>query len=161
MTHEEIIQKIFARVGELFCLEGFSFKLLNRQVDENGRGVIDLKKSYTLAYTNLRTKDITIDIYTTKNRKPKAIASILRILAHEIAHHQRLPFRQFHRGKWIVRQHYPEFYRQVNSNVEKMKRDQILGQFFVEKITKRKMVKKVYKSKGKNWFDRIVEMTGF
>ena len=98
---------------------------MRRQIDAQGRGVLNLKKSYTLAHSNLKTKTITIDIYTPRHRKPKSIKSILNILAHEIAHHQKLPFRQFHRGKWIIRQHYPAFYKQVNKNIKKIQDDNL------------------------------------
>ncbi len=125
MTHEEKIQKIFTRIAGIFNLKNFTFKTMRRQIDAQGRGVLNLKKSYTLAHTNLKTKTITIDIYTPRHRKPKSIKSILNILAHEIAHHQKLPFRQFHRGKWIIRQHYPAFYKQVNKNIKKIQDDNL------------------------------------
>ncbi|MFH1456924.1 MAG: hypothetical protein ABIF17_02290 [Patescibacteria group bacterium] len=129
MTHEEKIEKICARLGEIFNLNNFTFKTMRRQIDEDGRGVLNLKKSYTIAYTNLKTKTITIDIYTPRHRKPKAIKSILNILAHEIAHHQKMPFRQFHNGKWIIRQHFPAFYKQVNKNIKIIESDKILNKY--------------------------------
>ncbi|MFH1610586.1 MAG: hypothetical protein ABIA91_01735, partial [Patescibacteria group bacterium] len=125
MTHEEKIEQICTRLSEIFKLKGFTFKTMKRQTDNQGKGVLNLKKSYTLAHTNLRTKSITIDIYTPRHRKPKAIKSILNILAHEIAHHQKLPYKQFHRGKWIIRQHFPAFYNQVNKNIKKIQKDKI------------------------------------
>ncbi len=128
MTHEEKIEKMCTRLGEIFNLKGFTFKTMRRHVDSEGKGVLNLKKSYTLAHTNLKTKSITIDIYTPRHRKPKAIKSILNILAHEITHHQKLPYRQFHRGKWIIRQHYPAFYNQVNKNIKKIQKDKILNE---------------------------------
>ena len=73
---------------------------------------------------------IVIDIFTPRHRKPKAINSILRVLAHEIAHFQKPPYRQRYRGRLIVRQHYPIFYKQVNRNVEKFKKDKTLGEYF-------------------------------
>jgi hypothetical protein len=129
MTHEEKIEIIFTRLGEVFNLHGFSFRTMRRKVDEEGKGVLDLKKSYTLAYTNLKTKMTTIDIYTPRHRRPKALRSILNILAHEIAHHQKMPYRQFYRGKWINRQHYPAFYKQVQKNIKKIEKDKILKEF--------------------------------
>ena len=128
--HEQEIFNIFTRVGEIFKLQGFTFKIMRRQLDEEGRGVLNLKKSYTLAYTNLKKKSITIDIYTPRHRKPKSIKSILNILAHEIAHHQKPPFRQLHRGRWIIRQHYPGFYQQVNRNILRIKSDDMLGEYW-------------------------------
>ncbi len=133
MLHEQTIQLIFIHLKEIFDLKGFQFKIMRRQTDENGRGVMNLKKSYTLAHTNLKNKTITIDIYTPRFRKPKAIKSILNILAHEIAHHQKPPFHQYFRGHLINRQHFPAFYRQVKKNIEKMRKDKILGQYFIVK----------------------------
>jgi hypothetical protein len=132
MTHEEKIEEAFKRTGEIFNLSGFKIRTMRRQIDEEGRGVLNLKKSYVLAHTNLKNKTITIDIYTPRHRKPKSIKSILGILAHEITHHQKLPFRQWWRGRWIVRRHYPEFYEQVKKNIEKMRRDRVLGEYFGE-----------------------------
>lgn len=139
MTHEEKIQEIFSRISEIFKLNKFQFKIMRRQVDADGRGVLNLKKSYTLAHTNLAKKSITIDIYTPRFRKPKSIKSILNILAHEIAHHQKPPYRQWYRparrslggggGKWIIRQHFPAFYKQVNKNISKIMKDKEIGKY--------------------------------
>ena len=128
--HEEKIKIIFARLGEIFNLKNFTFKTMQRQLDGWGRGKLNLKKSYVLAHTSLKNKTITVDIYTPRFRKPKSIKSILNILAHEIAHHQKPPFRQRWRGRIIVRRHFPVFYNQVNRNIKKMKKDKILGQYF-------------------------------
>ncbi len=130
MIQEEKIEEIFTHLCGLFKLSNFKLRFMRRVVDGQGKGVLDLKKGYRLAYANLKTKTITIDIYTPKFRRPKAINSILRILAHEIAHFQKLPYRQIYRGKIIVRQHYPAFYRQVNKNIKKMKKDKILRVYF-------------------------------
>jgi len=120
---------IFSRVGDIFNLGGYTFRTMRRVVDDQGRGVVNLKKSYRLAYINLKTKIITIDIYTPRFRKEKSIKSILNILAHEIAHTQKPSFRQRWRGRVITRQHYPEFYEQVGKNIEKMRRDGVLQKF--------------------------------
>lgn len=130
MTHEQKVQQIFFRLIKLFKLNGFNFKIMRRQINKQGRGVLNLKKSYILAHTNLKNNSITVDIYTPRYRKPKSIKSILNILAHEIAHHQKMPFRQIFKGRIITRQHYPEFYQQVNKNIEKMKMDKVLGEYF-------------------------------
>lgn len=127
---EKTIIKIFTRVGEIFNLDGYKFRTMRRVVDSEGRGVINLKKSYRLAYINLKKKEITIDIYTPRFRKEKSIPAILKILAHEIAHTQKMPFRQLYRFRWITRQHYPEFYQQVGENIERMRRDIMLRQYF-------------------------------
>lgn len=91
---------------------------------------VNTKHGFVIGRTNLKTGRITIDIFTPKFRKPKNIASILRIIAHEIAHHQKLPFKQFYKGKFIIRRHYPLFYKQVNKNIFMFKKDKILKKFF-------------------------------
>lgn len=128
--HQKNIEEIFIRLCGLFKLQNFQLKFMRRQIDEQGRGVLNLKKSYVTAYTNLKTKIVTIDIYTPKFRRPKAMNSILRILIHEITHHQKPPFRQRWQGRIITRQHYPAFYRQVNKNIDKIKKDKILKEYF-------------------------------
>ncbi|HRY63692.1 MAG TPA: hypothetical protein P5267_03780 [Patescibacteria group bacterium] len=130
-SFEKQIINIFTRVGEIFNLHDYTFRTMKRVVDDEGRGVLNLKKSYRLAYINLKKKEITIDVYTPRFRKEKSIPAILKILAHEIAHTQKLPFRQFYRFRWITRQHYPEFYQQVGENIEKMKADVILRTYWV------------------------------
>lgn len=132
MTHDEKVFRIFVRLREIFGLDGYELKIMRRITDEEGRGILNLKKSHRLASINLKTKIITLDIFTTRFRKPKAIKSILRILAHEIAHSQKLPFRQLYRRRWINRQHFPEFYEQVKKNVERMMGDEYLVQFIKE-----------------------------
>lgn len=122
ISHQDKLRLIFSEACRLFELNGYQIRAMKRVVDERGRGVLNLKKSYTLAHINLKKKIITIDIYTPRFRKPKAINSILRILAHEIAHIQKPPFRQRHRGRIIARQHYPAFYEQANKNYEKLAR---------------------------------------
>lgn len=132
MTHEKTIEIIFSRLCEIFKLKNFTFKTMRRHVDAEGKGTLNLKKSYTLAHTNLKTKTITIDIYTPRHRKPKALKSILNILAHEIAHHQKMPYYQIYRGKRIVRQHFPAFYKQCNKNMEKIMKDEVLNQLLTK-----------------------------
>lgn len=129
-THEQNVALIFARLSEIFNLKDFQFKIMRRQINEEGRGVLNLKKSYVLAHTNLKNKTITIDIYTPRHRKPKSLKSIINILAHEIAHHQKMPFRQLFRRRIIIRQHYPEFYKQVGENIEKIRKDVVLARYF-------------------------------
>ena len=82
---------------------------------------VNPKRGFVIGRTNLRTGLITIDILTPIKRGPKKISSILRTLCHEVAHHQKPPYRQFYRFKWINRQHYPKFYKQVTKNINKLK----------------------------------------
>lgn len=125
MNHEQIVQTACEYALQILKLKKLRFRPMKRK---NNR--VNTKGGFIIGRTNLKTGLITIDIWTPKFRKPKKITSILRTLAHEIAHHQKMPFRQRHRGRWIIRQHYPVFYRQVNKNVLKFKKDRILSKFF-------------------------------
>ncbi|OGF43161.1 hypothetical protein A2303_06245 [Candidatus Falkowbacteria bacterium RIFOXYB2_FULL_47_14] len=91
---------------------------------------VDPKRGFVIGRTNLKTGLITIDILTPAKREPKKIASVLRTLCHEVAHHQKPPYRQFYRWRWIMRQHYPKFYKQILKNIEKLKKDEILKNYF-------------------------------
>jgi len=94
-----------------------------REAVKRGRG-------YIMGHTKIGGNIITLDIYTARLRKPKKISSILSVLAHEIAHHQKPPYRQWYLGRWIVRQHFPRFYKQVTKNLEKMKDNEMIGKYF-------------------------------
>jgi hypothetical protein len=126
MTHQQQVELAFVRACQILKLADFSFRpMLGRR-----NGVKNLKKSYTLGHTNFKTKTVTIDIYTAKRRQPKKISAILSVVAHELAHHQKPPYRQRYRDRLINRIHYPEFYKQVNRNIGKFKKDKVLGEYF-------------------------------
>ena len=124
LSYQNKVNDIFNQACSCLKVTGFSFRVMKRQAP------INTAKNYSVGYTNLKTKVIALDIFTPKKRQPKSINSILRVLAHEIAHHQKMPYKQLYRGKLITRSHYPGFYRQVNKNIAKFKKDQELGQFF-------------------------------
>lgn len=124
MEYQETIEQIFERASKVLKLKGFQFRPMQRRVEVN------VLKNYTLGYINLKTKVITVDIFTPKRRQPKSINTILRVLAHEFAHFQKMPYLQRFRGKVITRQHYPAFYKRVNKNIKKFKKDKILKNFF-------------------------------
>lgn len=94
---------------------------------------VNTKRGFVVGRTNLRTGSITIDVLTPTKREPKKISSVLRVLCHEIAHHQKPPFRQLYRWRWIIRQHYPDFYTQVTKNIEVLKKHEELKDYFVSK----------------------------
>lgn len=123
-THEQICESIFQRACEVLKIKGFTFK---PKIVRAGDGYV---KNYKLGYTNLRSKLVIVDIYTQKKKEPKKYSSILAVIAHELAHHQKKPYRQFYMFHWINRIHYPEFYRQVKKNIENFKKDEILGGFY-------------------------------
>ena len=124
MTPEQQAQFLFENGRRVLRLRGFNFQVMKRLKP------IEPKKSFRIAYINLKTKKLVLDIYTPRNRSQKKPSVILRTLAHEFAHAQKLPYRQLWRGKVINRAHYPKFYKQVNKNIAKFKKDKVLGQFF-------------------------------
>lgn len=125
MDFQKQVEDIFFKACNCLKVTGFYFRVMNRNAPVNN------PRSFKIAYTNLKTKLVAIDILTPRKREPKKIASILRTIAHEIAHHQKKPYRQLYRGHWINRSHYPEFYKQVTDNIQKFKKDPELSRYFV------------------------------
>ncbi len=123
-THEQNCEQIFQIACRILKLEGFTFK---PKVIRAGDGYV---RNYKLGYTNLKSKLVVVDIYTQKTKKPKKYSSILAVIAHELAHHQKKPYRQLYYFRWINRIHYPQFYKQVTKNIEKFKKDRLLQQFY-------------------------------
>lgn len=126
MTHEAVCELIFKECCRTLQMRGFTFKPKKVRA---GDGNV---KVYKLGYTNLDSKLVVIDIYTQKTKRPKKYSSIMAVIAHELAHHQKRPYRQFDllRGRWINRIHYPEFYATVNHNITLFKEDAFLRQFY-------------------------------
>jgi len=123
-TYVKQIEEIFERVCLILKVKNLRLQLMNR------KGPVKNTNGMTLAYIKLSEKTVVLDILTPKKRQPKSINSILRLLAHEIAHYQKPPYKQIYRGKWILRQHYPAFYKQVNKNIKKIKKDKLFSGYF-------------------------------
>lgn len=124
MNHEKNIQEICDYALRVLNVNKIHFRPMRRTARVN------TKRGFVIGRTNLKTGLISIDIFTPKFRKPKKISSVLRTLCHEVAHHQKKPFRQRHKGRWIIRQHFPEFYNQVNKNIKILKIDKVLEKYF-------------------------------
>ena len=122
-SHEQLVHFLFKRICEILKVADLNFKIMQRKGSKSN-------KSYTLGYINLKTRTICLDIYTPKTMKPKSFNGLIRTVCHEIAHLQKMPYKQFHRGRWITRQHYPQFYKQVDRNINKIKKDGVLGLHF-------------------------------
>ncbi|MEA3449989.1 MAG: hypothetical protein U9Q85_03400 [Patescibacteria group bacterium] len=125
MNFENEIKRVIERAFLILKTNNLKFRPMLR------RKAINPRRGFEIGRTNLRTGLITIDILTPRKREPKKISAILRILCHEVAHHQRPPYRQFYKFKWINRQHYPKFYKQVDKNIKKLKKDKILNKYFI------------------------------
>ena len=125
LNFEEEVQNICSYALDLFGIDRLKFRPMRRRDDR-----VNTKRGFVIGRTNLKTGLITIDIFTPKFRKPKKISSILRTLAHEAAHHQKMPYRSRYNGRIITRIHYPIFYRQVTRNINKLKKEKALGIYF-------------------------------
>ena len=124
MPYEELIQLVCDQALGVLGQGRLKFRPLRRKVR------VDPKRGFIIGRTNLKTGLITIDILTPVKREPKKVASVLRMLCHEVAHHQKPPYRQFFRWRWITRQHYPKFYKQVLKNIEILKKNEALKDYF-------------------------------
>jgi hypothetical protein len=124
MLHEEEAQKYCDYALKILEAEKVKFRPMKRTAR------VSYKHGFVIGRTNLKTGLITIDIFTPLKREPKKISSILSTLCHEVAHHQKMPFRQIYERKLIIRKHYPEFYKQVAKNINTLKNDRILKRFF-------------------------------
>ena len=119
------VQQICNQALEILGAGKLKFSPMRRK---NNR--VNTKRGFVIGRTNLKTGSITIDIFTPKKREPKKISAILKTLCHEVAHHQKPPYKQFYRFRWISRQHYPEFYEQVTKNIEILKKDKRMNKVF-------------------------------
>ncbi|MEO5927571.1 MAG: hypothetical protein ABIO72_02610 [Patescibacteria group bacterium] len=125
--HEAYIEHLFQRTCLVLGMPGFEMKPLRRRV----RGVGKLR-SYALGYTKLGVKSVTIDLYTPRTMKPRKIDAILRVVCHELAHHQQPPRLYRHWFRLVRKVHHPHFWKQYKKNVETISSDEVLGPLFAE-----------------------------
>jgi hypothetical protein len=125
MDYNEYVQKVCDYALGILKINNLHFRPMRRKDNR-----VNTKRGFVIGRTNLKTGLITIDIFTPKKRELKKISSILGILCHEAAHHQKMPYRQRYKGKLITRMHYPVFYRQVKRNLSKLKKDKNLKDYF-------------------------------
>ncbi|MBU0540358.1 hypothetical protein KKF59_03625 [Patescibacteria group bacterium] len=124
--HEAFVEHLFRRVCFVLNMRDFELRPLRRRV----RGRKGSLRSLALGYTKLNEKKIVIDLYTPRTMKPRKLDAILRVICHELAHHQEPPrlYRDWFR---IVRKiHHPHFWKQCKKNVEALRKDEILGGLF-------------------------------
>ena len=123
--HEERVEQLFRRACTVLNMSEFELRPLRRRV--RGRGRL---RSLRLGYTKLGETRITVDLYTPRTSKPRKLDAILRVIAHELAHHQAPPCIA-RRGFRLVRYaHHPAFWRQVKKNVAAFQKDELLAPYF-------------------------------
>lgn len=123
--HLEHVDWLFNKACKILKMKKVSWRMM-----EGRTAPVNIAKDYSLGYTDLQKREITLDIFTPRRRSPKSSNGLLRIIAHEIAHIQKPPYKERYRGRIITRMHFPKFYNQVNKNVEKFKKDKELKVYF-------------------------------
>ncbi|MEK7116480.1 MAG: hypothetical protein AAB879_03735 [Patescibacteria group bacterium] len=123
--HEARVEYLFRRACGVLEMPGFELQPLRRRV--RGRGKL---RSFRLGYTKMGEKTITVDLYTPRTMKPRKLDAILRVICHELAHHQEPPRiirRWFHLVRLI---HHPKFWTRYRCNVKALQNDHVLGTVF-------------------------------
>jgi hypothetical protein len=94
--HEALVEHLFQRCLLVLGMPGFELRPLRRR--KRGTGKFN---SITYGYTKPGEKWVVIDLYTPKTMKVRKTDAILRVIAHELAHHQKPPkyYRQWVYGK--------------------------------------------------------------
>lgn len=123
--HEELILSLFVRTCTLLEMRGFELKPLRRRARGTGKF-----RSFAYGYTRLTEKSVTIDFYTPRTMKHRKMDAILRVICHELAHHQSPPRLAFFRGRFVRLAHHPHFWNRYKKNVAILMQDEILSQYF-------------------------------
>lgn len=133
--HEALVEHLFQRVCLVLEMPGFELKPLRRRM--RGKGKF---RSFRYGYTRLNEKSVTIDLYTPRTMQTRKMDAILRVVCHELAHHQSPPrivlmqkrtrslFRITIRR--MILAHHPEFWQRVKKNVELISQDEVLKEYF-------------------------------
>lgn len=123
--HEAFVQQLFRRSLEVLDMPGFELRALRRRV--RGKGKL---RSLTLGYTKLGEKLVTIDLYTPRTMKARKMDAILRVICHELAHHQSPPRLYRHWFRLVRKSHHPHFWAQYKRNVAALAKDEVLKPYF-------------------------------
>ena len=123
--HEAHVEHLFRRACALLGMQGFTLRPLRRRV----RGVGKFR-SITYGHTRPGTPIITVDLYTPRTMKTRKLDAILRVIVHELTHHQ-VPPRIARRGFRLFRlAHHPAFWSRYKKNVALLAGDEMLGIYF-------------------------------
>lgn len=125
--HEALVEHLFKRACLVLDMPGFGLRPLRRRV--RGRGKL---RSYALGYTKIGEKLVTIDLYTPRTCRPRKLDAILRVICHELAHHQQPPRLYRHWFRFVRVIHHPRFWTQVKKNVAALAEDEMLGPYFAK-----------------------------
>lgn len=123
--HEALVEHLFRRTCDVLDMRGYELRPLRRRV----RGKRGSLRSYNQGYTVIGKKTVTIDLYTPQTMKPRKHGAILRVICHELAHHQAPPGFFWKGWKRIHSAHHPKFWRQYKKNVALLSKDGVLAEF--------------------------------
>mgnify|MGYP001559360805 FL=1 len=123
--HEALVDHLFRRARSVLNMPEFELRPLRRRVRGHGK-----LRSFALGYTRLNEKLIVIDLYTPRTMKPRKLDAILRVICHELAHHQEPPRLYRHWFRHVRKIHHPHFWEQFKKNVEALRKDEVLGKVF-------------------------------
>ena len=123
--HEALVDHLFRRARSVLNMPEFELRPLRRRVRGHGK-----LRSFALGYTRLNEKLIVIDLYTPRTMKPRKLDAILRVICHELAHHQEPPRLYRHWFRLVRKIHHPHFWEQFKKNVEALRKDEVLGKVF-------------------------------
>jgi hypothetical protein len=123
--HEALVEHLFRRVCIVLGFSAFTLTPLRRRK----RGVGKFQ-SYRLGYTKIGDKNITVDLYTPRTMKPRKIDAILRVFAHELAHHASPPKRVRIFFASSIQSHHPDFWKTYKKFVAILSHDEMLGAHF-------------------------------
>jgi len=131
--HEALVEHLFQRTLKVLELPGFELRPLRRRVRGTGK-----LRSFAYGYTRIGVKLVTIDLYTPRTMKPRKMDAILRVISHELAHHQKPPRLRRSWFRWVREIHHPPFWTQYRRNVTKLEKDEVLCQYFKQQTTNSK-----------------------
>ncbi len=123
--HEALVQHLFDRACLVLDMRGFTFAPLRRRL--RGKGKF---RSFAYGYTRLSARHMVVDLYTPRTMKPRGIDAILRVVCHELAHHQSPPKPMIWRRRRVIMAHHPDFWKQYKKNVELIAKDELLCVYF-------------------------------
>jgi predicted SprT family Zn-dependent metalloprotease len=123
--HEAFVEHLFQRTCIVLGTRGFTLKPLRRRLRGKGK-----YRTLMYGYTRIGVQEITIDFYTPKTMKPRKTDAIIRVICHELTHHQAPPRVCWYKGRRMHMDHHPRFWKKYKKNVECISKDDILGQYF-------------------------------
>jgi hypothetical protein len=123
--HEALVQHLFDRVCMVLDMRGFTFAPLRRRL--RGKGKFH---SFAYGYTKLSKPHVVIDLYTPRTMKPRNMDAILRVMCHELTHHQEPPRVMIFRRRRVIMSHHPNFWKRYKANVETISKDELLCVYF-------------------------------